>query len=64
MSARGAAILAAIMTGLSPRQASLRLGDQARTAEPGPAELTRSRLLLARYRQASDTALSWLRDTA
>lgn len=64
MSARGAAMLAAIMTGLSPQQASLRLGDRARTAEPGPAELTRSRLLLARYRQASDTALSWLRDSA
>jgi xylulokinase len=64
MSARGAAILAAIMTGISPAQASASLGDRARTAEPGLADLARGRVLLARYRQASDTALGWLRATA
>jgi xylulokinase len=60
MSARGAAILAAIMAGVSPRQAIASLGDAVRTAAPGPAELARGRLLLARYRQASKAALDWL----
>jgi xylulokinase len=60
MSARGAAILAAIMTGVSPGQATVSLGDRARTASPEPAELARGRRLLDRYRQASDAALAWV----
>jgi xylulokinase len=64
MSARGAAILAAIMTGISLREATASLGDRARTAEPSLGDLARGRLLIDRYRQASDTALGWLRDTA
>jgi sugar (pentulose or hexulose) kinase len=60
MSARGAAILAAIMTGVSPGQATVSLADRARTASPEPAELGRGRRLLDRYRQASDAALAWV----
>jgi xylulokinase len=60
MSARGAAILAAIMVGVSPEQAVSRLGDDTRSATPSAAELARGRHLLARYRQASKTALDWL----
>jgi len=64
MSARGAAILAAIMTGISLPEATATLGDRARSAEPSPADLALGRTLIARYRQASDAALGWLRDTA
>lgn len=60
MSARGAAILAAIMAGVSPGEAVAGLGDGTRTAAPSPTELARGRHLLARYRQASKTALDWL----
>jgi xylulokinase len=60
LSARGAAMLAAIMTGLSYREASASLGDRTRTASPGPAELASGRRLMVRYRQASDVALGWL----
>lgn len=64
MSARGAAILAAIMTGISLPEATATLGDRARSAEPSLADLALGRTLIARYRQASDAALGWLRDTA
>ena len=64
MSARGAAILAALMTGVSLEQAGRELGDRTRSAEPGPADLERGRLMIARYRQASDMALSWMRAMA
>jgi hypothetical protein len=60
MSARGAAILAAIMVGVSPEQAVSSLGDDTRCATPSAAELARGSRLLARYRQASKTALDWL----
>ena len=60
LSARGAAMLAAIMTGASPAQASAGLGDATRTAAPSAAELALGRRLSGRYRQASDTALAWL----
>jgi hypothetical protein len=43
MSARGAAILAAIMTGISLPEAIATLGDRARSAEPSPADLTLGR---------------------
>jgi sugar (pentulose or hexulose) kinase len=59
MSARGAAILGALMTGVSLGQAGRELGDQTRSAEPAPADLERGRLMIARYRQASDMALGW-----
>ena len=42
LSARGAAMLAAIMTGASPAQASAVLGDATRTAAPSAAELARA----------------------
>jgi sugar (pentulose or hexulose) kinase len=64
MSARGAAVLGAIMTGFSLEQASRQLGDRTWTAVPDTADLERGRVLIARYRQASDTALSWLKGTA
>jgi len=64
MSARGAAVLGAIMTGVSLQQASRQLGDRTWTAAPDTADLERGRVLIARYRQASDTALSWLKRTA
>jgi len=64
ISARGAAILAAIMTGISLPEAIATLGDRARSAEPSPADLALGRTLIARYRQASDAALGWWRDTA
>jgi xylulokinase len=60
LSARGAAMLAAIMTGLSYGEASASLGDQTRTASPRPADLASGRRLMVRYRQASDVALGWL----
>lgn len=59
MSARGAAMLAAIMTGLSHGEASARFGDQTRTASPGAGELALGRRLMVRYRQASEVALGW-----
>lgn len=60
MSARGAAILAAIAVGVSPEQAVSSLGDDTRSAAPGAAEQASGRRLLARYQQASKTALDWL----
>jgi xylulokinase len=60
LSARGAAMLAAIMAGASPAQASAGLGDATRSAAPSEAERARGRRLSARYRQASDAALAWL----
>ena len=60
LSARGAAMLAAIMTGASPAQASAGLGDATRTAAPSAAELALGRRLSGRYRRASDAALAWL----
>jgi xylulokinase len=60
MSARGAAILAAIAVGVSPEQAVSSLGDDTRLAAPSAAELATGRRLLARYRHASKTALDWL----
>lgn len=60
MSARGAAILAAIMTGVSPDQAVASLGDETRYAAPSAAALATGSRLLARYREASKTALDWL----
>jgi xylulokinase len=60
MSARGAAVLAAIAAGVSAEQAVLGLGDATRSAAPSAAELARGRRLLDRYRQASKTALDWL----
>jgi xylulokinase len=60
LSARGAAMLAAIMAGASPAQASAVLGDAARSAAPSEAERARGRRLSARYRRASDAALAWL----
>ena len=60
LSARGAAMLAAIMAGASPAQASAGLGDATRSAAPSEAERARGRRLSARYRRASDAALAWL----
>jgi xylulokinase len=60
LSARGAAMLAAIMAGASPAQASAMLGDGTRPAAPSAAERARGRRLSARYRRASDAALAWL----
>jgi xylulokinase len=60
LSARGAAMLAAIMAGASPAQASAVLGDATRLAAPSEAERARGRRLSARYRRASDAALAWL----
>ena len=60
LSARGAAMLAAVMTGVSFEQASATLAGPTRTATPSPAELERSRHLSARYRRASEAALAWL----
>jgi xylulokinase len=60
MSARGAAILAAIAAGVSQERAVSSLGDDTHCAVPSTAELARGRRLLARYRQASKTALDWL----
>jgi xylulokinase len=62
MSARGAAMLAAIMTGMTLPEASRRLGDLTRIATPGPAALDRGRATLARYRRASEIALGWTRE--
>jgi xylulokinase len=60
LSARGAAMLAAIMTGASPAQASAALGDATRSAAPSEAERARGLRLSGRYRRASDAALAWL----
>jgi xylulokinase len=60
LSARGAAMLAAIMAGASPAQASAVLGDATRSAAPSEAERARGRRLSARYHRASDAALAWL----
>jgi xylulokinase len=60
LSARGAAMLAAIMAGASPAQASAALGDATRTATPSAAELALGRRLSGQYRRASDAALAWL----
>jgi len=60
LSARGAAMLAAIMAGASPAQASAVLGDATRPAAPSEAERARGRRLSVRYRRASDAALAWL----
>lgn len=59
MSARGAAILAAIMTGIPLARALADLGDPVRAASPSPADLDRGRRLLARYLRASEVALGW-----
>jgi hypothetical protein len=60
LSARGAAMLAAIMTGAGPGEAGARLGDMTRTAAPSEAERARGKRLSERYRRASDAALAWL----
>lgn len=59
LSARGAAIMAAIMASEPPSEAIRRLGDQTRMAEPADRDVQRSRYLSARYRLASRTALDW-----
>ncbi len=64
MSARGAAMLGALMTGVSLEQAGRDLGDRTRSAEPRPADLEQGRLMITRYRQASDVALGWMRGMA
>ena len=63
LSARGAAMLAAVMTGLSFERASVALVDATLTVEPSAAEVARSRELSARYRRASEAALAWLEVT-
>ena len=60
LSARGAAMLAAIMAGASPGRASAALGDATTTAAPSAASLARGRRLSGRYRRASEAALAWL----
>ena len=60
LSARGAAMLAAIMAGAGPGEAGARLGDTTRTAVPSAAERARGKRLSDRYRRASDAALAWL----
>jgi xylulokinase len=60
LSARGAAMLAAVMTGFSFEQASAALVDATRTAAPSAAQVSLGRRLSARYRRASETALAWL----
>jgi hypothetical protein len=57
-------MLGALMTGVSLEQAGRKLGDRTRSAEPRPADLERGRLMIARYRQASDMALGWMRGMA
>jgi len=64
LSARGAAMLAAVMAGASPGRASAALGDATRTGAPSAAELARGRRLSGRYRRASDAALAWLETSA
>jgi xylulokinase len=63
LSARGAAMLAAMTTGVSLERASAELVDATRTALPSDSELARSRRLSARYRRASEAALAWLEVT-
>jgi hypothetical protein len=53
-------MLAAIMAGASPAQASAVLGGATRPATPSEAERALGRRLSARYRRASDAALAWL----
>lgn len=60
LSARGAAMLAAIMAGAGAGEASSALGGTTRMAAPSAAELDRGRRLSGRYRRASDAALAWL----
>jgi xylulokinase len=60
LSARGAAMLAAIMAGASPGRASAALGDATTTAAPSAASLAWGRRLSGRYRRASEAALAWL----
>jgi len=60
LSARGAAMLAAIMAGASPGRASAALGDATTTAAPSAASLAWGRRLSDRYRRASEAALAWL----
>ena len=60
LSARGAAMLAAMTTGVSLERAGAALVDATRTAVPSAAELARGRRLSARYRRASEAALAWL----
>jgi xylulokinase len=60
LSARGAAMLAAVLTGLSFEQASAALVDATQTVAPSASQVSLSRRLAARYRRASETALAWL----
>ena len=63
LSARGAAILAAIAAGVSPEQAVASSATHPhRRADRGRAGT--GRRLLARYRRASETALAWLQPRA
>jgi len=63
LSARGAAMLAAVMTGLSFEQASAALVDATQTLTPSAEQVARGRRLSARYRRASEAALAWLEVT-
>jgi xylulokinase len=63
LSARGAAMLAAMTTGVSLERASAELVDATWTAVPSDSELARSRRLSVRYRRASEAALAWLEVT-
>jgi sugar (pentulose or hexulose) kinase len=58
-SARGAAMLAAIVAGAGIDDAVRRLGDATRTAQPGPDDIESSARTMSRYRVASDAALAW-----
>jgi sugar (pentulose or hexulose) kinase len=60
LSARGAAMLAAVMTGVSFEQASASLVDATRAAAPSAAQVSRGRRLSDQYRRASEAALAWL----
>jgi xylulokinase len=60
LSARGAAVLAAVLTGLSFEQASAALVDATQTVAPSAEQVSLSRRLSARYRRASEAALAWL----
>lgn len=60
LSARGAAMLAAVMTGLSFEQASAALVDATQLAGPSAEQVALGRRLSARYRRASEAALAWL----
>ena len=60
LSARGAAMLAAVLTGLSFEEASAALVDATQTVAPSASQVSLSRRLSVRYRRASETALAWL----